>query len=602
MKRTVVYRGLWLLSERDKSGRLIQFHEKRNLFAGENETGKSRILKHIVWALGGEPAARDAGNWDVNVVAALGISVDGKEFVFMRRGLHERAVFDANGELVVGTERASTFAETFASIFDYPLKLQRHQEGAFGLAGPEYALLPHYIDQEGGWTKKWASFTRLAQFARWEAMVFESFTGLRPSRYFEAQLTLDDLAFQLREARAQVRVQEKSYLQVKAMLPTSAAKLDESLFAKELKELSDKVVALGQEESRVRADLFEVAQKLQERTSELQIVLQAEQDLVDDLAYLSKIPDDASLACPTCGQDHGVTFPARFALASDANDAHLLVLKVREQLEKLKSKEAKLRVQLKGVSTQMEDLRLLMEKREGESSISDVVSARSLDTIAHAYGKAHLELKTAIDDLEENHEALKEEIALLTDAARVKEVRQTYRDALRSYTSHLRIDNTELKGIAIGARPKMGSGSSGPRIFLATHMALLETNDKYGDGPRFPFIVDTPRQQDLDPNNAAKLLQTIADKTKTHQLFIANGDVPEGWDETEDCEAFVFDTKRKVLLESEYQLGVELLSPFVQMMQDAIRIERENAAREGIEQQAEEVATVLPEEEDADDE
>ena len=67
MKRTVVYRGLWLLSERDKSGRLIQFHEKRNLFAGENETGKSRILKHIVWALGGEPAARDAGNWDVNM-------------------------------------------------------------------------------------------------------------------------------------------------------------------------------------------------------------------------------------------------------------------------------------------------------------------------------------------------------------------------------------------------------------------------------------------------------------------------------------------------------------------------------------------------------
>lgn len=578
MRRTVVYRALWLVSERDESARLIQFNPKRNLFAGENETGKSRVLKHMVWALGCEPTARDAGNWDVNVVAALSLSVDDKDYLFMRRGMHERAAFDADGKLLIGTDSAKAWAEFFASIFDFPLKLQRHQEGMFALAGPEYALVPYYIDQEGGWNKKWSSFTRLSQFARWEAMVFESFTGLRPPRYFEAQLTRDEMAYQLREARAQVKVQEKSYQQVKAMLPASSAKLDEGLFAQELKEMSQKVAALGEEENGVRTALFEAAQQLQERTAELQMVMRAEQDLVDDLAYLSKVPDDSALTCPTCGQEHGVTFRARLELASDANDAHQLVLKVREQLEKLGGREAKLRIQLKNVTSQMGEVRSLLERRSGDSGVSDIVSAKSLDTIALAYGKARLDLKTAIDEIEENFQSLKDELKTLTDAERVKEVRKAYRESLRAYSSHLDIDATEIKGVGIGARPKMGSGSSGPRVFLATHMALLKVNDKFGSGPRFPFIVDTPRQQDLDNTNTAKLLKTIVEEARTHQLFIANGDVPEGWENSDYCQILVFDEKRRVLRKSEYSSCVEVLAPYVEEMHEAIRAEREAAA------------------------
>ena len=325
MRRTVVYHVLWLVSERDESARQISFSPTHNLLAGENETGKSRILKHLVWALGCEPTARDAGTWDPNVVASVDLSIDGIRYTFMRRGTHQRAAFDAAGKLLIGTESASSWAKFFAATFEFPLKLQRHQEGEFALAGPEYALLPFYVDQEGGWGRKWSNFKRLTQFARWELPVFESFTGLRPQRYFEAQLTRDELAHQLKEARAQAKVQAKAYEQVKAMLPHTEAKLDEALFAQELKELSANVAELGSEEDGVRTELFDVAQQLHERTAELQMVTRAEQDLVEDLAYLTKVPDNGKLACPTCGQEHGVTFRSRLDLASDAKDAHQLV-------------------------------------------------------------------------------------------------------------------------------------------------------------------------------------------------------------------------------------------------------------------------------------
>ncbi|WP_277403431.1 ATP-binding protein [Achromobacter insuavis] len=576
MRPTVVYLGIWLLSERDLRARRITFNPKLNLLTGGNETGKSRILKHIVWALGGEPTSRDAGNWDVNVIAALGVVVDSKRYTFLRRGLHERAVFDESGDLIRATESASVWADVFSSIFGYPLKLQRHSEGVFALAGPEYALLPFYIDQEGGWTNKWASFTRLTQFARWEPMVFGAFTGLRPLRYFDAQLARDSLSFQIREARAQVKVQERAFQQVKNMLPQSPTKIDENLFAHELKALSSKVILLGEDEAKIRAELLDVARQLQERSVELRIVSRAEHELVSDLAYLSKAPDEGSLTCPTCGQEHQVNFQARFELASSANDAHLLVIKVRDQLNKLKGKEVGLRAKLGRISSQIVEIRKDLEHREGDHSVSDVVTAKSLDTITIAYQKAQFELKESIDDLDEDYQDLKDELARLTDEERMRNVRKAYKDHFNSYASNLLIDRTEVKVAPIGSRPKLGSGSSGPRIVLATHMALLKVNEEFGNGPRFPFIVDTPRQQDLDKDNAQTLLRTIAKKAATHQLFIANGDVPEGWEPNEDCSIFAFDEKRKLLQSDVYADGVALLSPYVQAMEEAIRQERVN--------------------------
>jgi hypothetical protein len=602
MKRTVVYHALWLLSERDERARQIAFSPSHNLLAGENETGKSRILKHLVWALGCEPTARDAGNWDSNLVASVDLSIDGKRYIFMRRGLNQRAAFDAEAKLLLGTESASTWAKFFADKFDFRLKLQRHQEGAFALAGPEYAVLPFYIDQEGGWGRKWSNFKRLTQFSRWELPVFESFTGLRPQRYFEAQLARDDLANQLREARAQVKVQAKAYEQVRAMLPTTEVKLDEELFAQELKEMSEKVAELSKEEDQVRTELFEVAQQLQERAAELKMVTRAEQDLVEDLVYLTKVPDDDKIACPTCGQEHGVTFRARLDLASDAKDAHQLVLVVRDQLDRLRGREAKLRVRLKSVAARMEQLRLSMNRYKGDNSVSDVVIAKSLDTIQVAYDKTRRALKERIDEIDEDKLTLQEELSQLTDNNRVKEVRKEFRDALKSHADRLDIATSEIKGVKIGARPAMASGSSGPRIYLAMHLALLEINARYGSGPRFPLIVDTPRQQGLDDKNTAKLLNTIYEHATAHQIFVANESVPMGWEGREKYHIINFEEKRNVLRESEYRDGINFLSPLVQAMQDAIRIEREIAAQESSEVEFEDEDTGVPIEEDEDEE
>lgn len=578
MRQTVTYHELWLISERDESARFLKFNPRKNLLAGTNETGKSRILKHLVWALGGEPSTRVAGNWDVNIAASVALSIGQKRFTFMRMGRDRRAAFDAEGKLLLATENAQTWAKFFADTFQFPLKLQRHQEGAFALAGPEYALLPFYIDQEGGWARKWGNFLRLSQFARWEPVVFESFLGLRPQRYFDAQLTRDDLVYKLRELRLQAKVQATSYQHVKAMLPASDATLEESVFAKELQQVASQVEALVDDENQVRNDLFAIAQERQELTGQLQLAARAEQDLVEDLAYLSKYPDDEQLNCPTCGQAHGLSFRAKVELASDANDAHQLFLSVRGQLDKLSKREETMRSKLASVTRQMETLRLSTERRPGQSGIAEIVAAKSLATIEHAYGQTRQQLAQSIDELDENRTALQAELDALTDANRVKEVRAFYKDAVKASADRLGIDKAEIASVKIGARPAMGAGSSGPRVYLAMHMAMLETNARYGSGPRFPFIVDTPRQQGLDDPNTGRLLSAVYNHAEAEQIFIANESVPADWTPPQDCTVQTFTEKRHFLRKNEYRAGVERLAAMAEAIREAIAAERERAA------------------------
>lgn len=591
MRQTVTYHELWLVSERDESARFLKFNPRKNLLVGTNETGKSRILKHLVWALGGEPSTRIAGNWDVNIAASVILSIGQRRFTFMRMGRDKRAAFDAEGKLLLATESAQTWARFFADKFEFPLKLQRHQEGAFALAGPEYALLPFYIDQEGGWGRKWGNFLRLSQFARWEPVVFESFLGLRPQRYFDAQLTRDELVFKLRELRLQAKVQATAYQHVKAMLPKSDATLDESVFAKELQQVASQVEALVDDENQVRNELFEIAQGRQELTGQLQLAARAEQDLVEDLAYLSKYPDDEQLNCPTCGQAHGLSFRAKVELASDANDAHQLFLSVRTQLEKLSKREEGLRSKLVSVTKQMESLRLSTERQPGREGIAEIIAAKSLATIEEAYGQTRQQLAESIEDLDENRGELQAELDALTDAGRVKEVRAFYKAAVKSCADRLGIAREEVASVKIGARPAMGAGSSGPRVYLAMHMAMLETNAKYGTGLRFPFIVDTPRQQGLDDPNTGRLLSAVYNHAEAEQIFIANESVPLDWTPPQDCTVQIFTEKRHFLREEEYRTGVEQLAPMVEMMHEAIATERERAAETDAENSAIEDAT-----------
>lgn len=583
MKRTVTFHALSLISERDGSARRVAFSPHKNLLVGANETGKSRVLKHAVWALGCEPR-RAAGDWDSNVAGALELSVGAKRYTFVRQGLRMRAAFDEDGKLLFATESASSWAKFFADTFEYTLRLQGQKEGQYGYAGPNYAVLPYYIDQEGGWGQKWENFQYLKAFVAWEKPVFESFTGLRPLRYYEAGLRKNEIAFKLKEARAQDRLQERSFKQVTALLPAADATLDENLFAQDLQELAQRVTQLTQDEEELRTALVDMAMTRQEKLSQMKMASRSEQALVDDLAYLSRYADDTGVECPTCGQFHQTSFAARIELAGDAQDAHQLVLEIREQIDALRTKEVELQGKLRNVRAALERVRQSLARKHQSKTVLDVVAAKSRDTLELAYNASRRELQEHIQALQEEQKDLDEELALFTDKGREERVRARYKEELLSYADRLGVNPSEVGKPTIGSRPRLAQGSSGPRVYLAMYMALIATAESTGDSPRFPFIVDSPRQQDLGDENIAKLLTTIFEQSRAHQIFVANESQPPGWQRPEDCAVLRFEGKRELLKEDSFREVAQHVGPLVKAMRE--ELERQREAQAAQEQEA----------------
>ncbi len=571
MNPTVVFKELWLLSERDASARRLSFHPRQNLLAGSNGTGKSRVLKHLVWALGCEPARRAAGEFDSNVVAALELSVGmSKTLTFLRQG-RKRAAFDEFGVLVFATESGAKWNEFFSETFGFSLTLQRKEEGEFGLAGPDYALLPFYIDQDSGWGPKWATFPYLGQFVKWHTPLFSAFTGLKSAAYLEAQVHRERSAVQLRNVRVHLKLQETSYKRVVEMLPVETTTLDESQFAHELREMSDLTKTLRDEQDEVRADLFKLARKRQHLTSELNMALASERELVEDQAFLAGYSDDEPLVCPTCSHVHTATFHARQALATDAHDIHEVVIRLQTARDKLQTDEAELQAKLNAVSKRVRSLtERLTVQREGRP-VADVVIAKSLSVLKEAYDVTRRDLAAELDSAAEEFEEYDLKLKELADKEREKRIRASFKEDLISYADMLDIAKVEIATkVTIGTRSPNASGSYAPRAVLANHLALLSTHSKYGDGPMFPFIVDTPQQSGQDPVSLGRMLDTILKRAHPGQTMVATESIPDNWVPPEDCSVLEFDSKRHLLQASQFRPGVKDLSGLVKTMQDEL--------------------------------
>ena len=573
MKPLVTFKWLWLLSERDMSARHLVFSPRKNLLAGGNSTGKSRVLKHLTWVLGAEPVKRAAGEFDSNVVAAARVQVGQRELTLVRHN-KRRAAFDSAGALLCVAQDSREWNKYFASEFSYELQLQRHEEGKFDYAGPGYALLPFYVDQDGGWGTKWAGFSDLGQFASWQKSVFEFFTGLKPARYAKARLARDTVAFQLKEARLQQRLQDESFRRVVEMLPAAAtAVLDGKAFAKELRDISARAENLTVLQEDTRTQILDLAQEREQKRAELRLALRSEKELVEDLAYLAGYKDGEILVCPTCGQEHGIEFKARLNLADDAKNMHELAVKLQRQIESFATQEQKLRETLGRVTFELRELNIALSVKQKDNKVGDIVAAKSRETLDRAYEATRRQLAAQLDELENEKRALDAELAALSEKSREQRVRDHYKEQFRSFADKLNIHGAELgsRATTIGARPPSATGSNLPRAVLATHLALLACHRNTGNGPSFPLMVDTPQQSGQDMLNLASMLQAILDAAPENQTMVAVESIPEAWSIPDDCKVHEFSKKRGLLREAEFKDGISALSFYVQKMNEALK-------------------------------
>lgn len=139
------FESLELLSLKERRARRIPFHPKVTVIIGENDVGKSSVIKSIYWTLGAD-AAKVHANWvEANIKSLLTFTVDDVRY----RVLSERnsfSFFTDDGKLVIRAKSVvKELAPFMAELLDFKLVLS-NRAGDPEIPPPAYAFLPFYID------------------------------------------------------------------------------------------------------------------------------------------------------------------------------------------------------------------------------------------------------------------------------------------------------------------------------------------------------------------------------------------------------------------------------------------------------------------------
>ncbi|MBB3342454.1 hypothetical protein [Luteimonas sp. RC10] len=528
MNRNVTFKTLYLLSQRDKRARKLDL-EPKTLLLGTNGMGKSRITKNLFWALGCLPPKKDRGAWDTNAIAALAFTYEGQEYVALRHG--KRLGLFKDGALQFFTERVGTWDLHMAQLFGYRLHLTRHGGGS-GQASMEHLMVPFYLDQDGSWSTKWATFDGLSKFKSWPKPTLESFIGLKPNAWFEAKQYQEEASAMATEKRRELEAQSNAFEQVQKALPADLPRIDPQSFHEELVRLGTRAAEAYELQVTSRAKLLNLVSQREQLRSELKLAGAAQRELEADIAYLSDLPE-GPVECPTCGVHHKNSFHARLTLSVDADTMGAVVQELHGQREALRSEEAALRQLLADVSQRLDSYAQESSNRKADLQLSDLLATESRRTLDVAFRQAAEPLQEALDKLVLRESAFKEQLKKLEDKHRKATVETFYAGRVSSYSSQLNIPLAEqATKVKVGDRDGAG-GSYAARAVLALHLALIDTNVEHGDTPFFPFVMDTPQQSGQDAANLRNMIETAAAAAgQHHQLLFAIETLPDGTDVT----------------------------------------------------------------------
>ena len=84
--KNLLLKRLLLLSVREKAAQIVEFDPKTTVVLGENDTGKSCLIKSVYAAFGADPAKVNPKWLDAKVDIFVDFTVDGAPYGILRSG------------------------------------------------------------------------------------------------------------------------------------------------------------------------------------------------------------------------------------------------------------------------------------------------------------------------------------------------------------------------------------------------------------------------------------------------------------------------------------------------------------------------------------
>lgn len=500
---------------------------------GENDVGKSSVIKSLYWAFGTEPTNIHSRWKEANIKALVTFTIDDDVFSILRSG-NTISVFNSDDDLLISTSSIMGELSPFLSkMLDFHLVFT-NRSGRPEIPPPAFAFLPFYIDQDGGWKEPLNSFKNLGQYSNFRKPLLEFHTGILPNEYYTLSAQKKQLQIQQKDLENDRRVVEKAVGKISA--PSAPTNIELSIAAHEenIERLLRQVQSLRdkrQQYSKTMTDILDKRIILQEQFT---IIKGYISETTKDLTFASSLPE--KVFCPTCATPHSNNFANRYAIIDDREACLDFLLRSQEEVHKLALEAKESEAKLRSTDHELNEIENTLESKRGDVTLKEVIESESRTIAVNLFTNQIRDLDTQIGEKLHEVGVIEKKIEELNDKNRRKKIVSYYTGFMVKYLEKLDVVNYNYEDISNIPAKISETGSDQPRAILCYFLSIAQTIHEFSTSIFAPLIIDSPNQQDQDIKNVGSMIdliiqsapqtsQTIMGTVSLHGREIKNGKV-----------------------------------------------------------------------------
>jgi len=505
------FHEILLLSAVEKTARKVKFPSLVTVIKGENDRGKSCLIKSLYTAFGATPR-KIHPNWNkLNVSILVHFSIGDTYYRILKAG-KQYTVFNVE-DGIVGSYTSVTkgLGPFFASLFDFHLELTNSKTREPQQATPAFIFLPFYFDQDRSWVENWDSFENLAQFSTYRPAIAQFHTGIKPNEYYKAKSRKTSAEHQLEEIRTDRSVVNRVLEKIEVLMKNSQFDLSVANYEQEITQLLHQCNELKKSEESLRDELIIMENRRALIERQIQITEAAASELAKDFNFASESLDD-EVECPTCGAGYHNSFAERFGIAKDEDQMRGLLIQLNDEYEACVSETQKKRELSAESTARLTQIAELLEVRQGEVRLQDVLRSEGKKEVRVVLRDELNVLNRRIGEIDDEIMDAEKDMKKYTAAKRTKEIKEYYQGRMSVHLQQLQVKELTEDGYKDVHSRIRENGSDGPRALLAFYFAILKTVEKYSTTTVCPIVIDSPNQQDQDPENWKRILEFMRDQ------------------------------------------------------------------------------------------
>ena len=521
--KKLIFEEVLILSKVEKAARRETFDPKINLVTGENDVGKSTLIKSLYHTLGADVPQLQNTRWKkAKPVYCVRFALDKDEY-FMLRDEKYFGVFDVSGKMLgryTGISGEKGVAHFINPLLNFRIELERAEDGRLGLAGPAFYFLPFYVDQDEGWTRSWFSFAGLQQFSSYRKNMLEYHLGVRPQSYYDAKklsVELSEQKTRLETERGTLSAVRESYQKRKAARQVD---LDPAVFRKEVEELVDQYNKIYARQQEVLQELKEVRNERHGLENEVLILRRAIKELDADYAYAEDPETPNPVGCPTCGTEIANSIVERFGILDDIDYCYNLIDQRKKKLLDVQEQLNGVEEGYRQVSAELSPVEELLKRQRENVTFAEFVSAEGMKEVMHSLSEDINALVTQEADVQKSLDKLADDLKV--DAKRKKDITEYYQARMKEFLGNLNVHVLEADDYKTYEKQIKTNalGSDLPRSLLAQYLAFLHTMAKFNPSIACPLVLDSPIQQEQDKENSEAIFGFIFSRVLAGQQLI----------------------------------------------------------------------------------